>query len=624
MKKTFYAWVVAFASVFANVHVLALSPENVKIDGYVGDKINLCIEKRVKAQNVEELVAPFRRNDDHGSWQTEFLGKWMLGAIDSYRYCGDKELLEMIKYGAEGLIAAQKEDGYIGSYDPASRLEQWDIWGRKYTALALIAYYRLTGDARALTAVEKSIQCLMKELADRNLDIARTGNYFGMASCSILEPVVYLYGATDDERYLDFAKSIVQGIEREGSSQLVTKAMNGVPVSARSKFPEQWWSFENGQKAYEMMSCYEGLVELGKITGNDSYVEAARRTIENIIEDEINVAGSGAAFECWYNGRARQTIPTYHMMETCVTFTWMQFCARMLDATHNAMYADQFERTMYNALMGSMKNDGSQISKYSPLEGHRFQGEDQCGMHINCCNANGPRGFALIPSTAYTVDGSNVFVNLYIPSNANFRLGKNDVSLKMQTSYPVDGTATMSVNPKKSATFVIALRIPEGNEAGYEVKVNGSRQEGAEVKDGYLYVDRKWKAGDVVEVTIPLVTKVVEMDNAQAIVRGPVLFARDSRYGDGYVDESAVVTCNSDKIVNAAPVEVYGGSSFEWLSMQVPMVVGANLEDEADKAEKMIRFCDYGSAGNDWNKSGRYRVWIPKTLHVMSQPYHKY
>ena len=89
-------------------------------------------------------------------------------------------------------------------------------------------------------------------------------------------------------------------------------------------------------------------------------------------------------------------------METCVTFTWMQFCARLLRNTGNSMYADTFERTMYNALMASMRSDGGQISKYSPLEGRRVEGENQCGLHINCCNANGPRGFALIPQTAYT------------------------------------------------------------------------------------------------------------------------------------------------------------------------------------------------------------------------------
>lgn len=71
---------------------------------------------------------------------------------------------------------------------------------------------------------------------------------------------------------------IVGGIEQAGSSQLITKALQDIPVSHRSPFPNQWWSFENGQKAYEMMSCYEGLVELGKVLNEPLYLEAVQNS----------------------------------------------------------------------------------------------------------------------------------------------------------------------------------------------------------------------------------------------------------------------------------------------------------------------------------------------------------
>ena len=80
------------------------------------------------------------------------------------------------------------------------------------------------------------------------------------------------------------------------------------------------------------------------------------------------------------------------------------------------MYADQIEKTVYNALLASMKFDGSQIAKYSPLEGMRHEGEEQCGMHINCCNANRPRAFALIPRIAILTSLNEICVNLYCQS----------------------------------------------------------------------------------------------------------------------------------------------------------------------------------------------------------------
>ena len=65
------------------------------------------------------------------------------------------------------------------------------------------------------------------------------------------------------------------------------------------------------------MSCYEGLLELYKVTKNPLYLSVVEKTMNHIINEEINVAGSGSAFECWYGGKALQTYPTYHTMETC-------------------------------------------------------------------------------------------------------------------------------------------------------------------------------------------------------------------------------------------------------------------------------------------------------------------
>ena len=625
MKNTIKILLVFITSLsfqcFLNAKTESVTSSKVKIGGYVGSRIDICNSVMIMQEDVDALVEPFRHKEDRSSWSTEFIGKWMLGAIEMYRYNSDPALLEKISKGIHDLVATQQEDGFIGSYAPEARLTHWDIWGRKYTALALISYYRLTGDKPVLEAAAKSIDCLIKDLNERNVDIASTGNYFGMASCSVLEPVVYLYNETLCQKYLDFALSIVDSIEREGSSQLITKALNEVPVSQRSAFPKSWWSSSNGMKAYEMMSCYEGLVELASVTGNQEYITAAEKTVESIVRDEINIAGSGAAFECWYMGRERQTIPTYHTMETCVTFTWMQFCARLLEKTGKSYYADLFEKTMYNALMAAMKDDGSEISKYSPLEGHRSRGEEQCGLCINCCNANGPRGYALIPKTALTFRDNRLAVNLYLPMEASFASGRNSVGVKVETGYPVDGKVRLSLDVRKMSEFSLALRVPAWSEGNFAVTVNGETQ--ACVPDnGYVDICRKWKAGDVVEIDMEIKTKVVELNNMQAVVRGPLVFARDSRFADGFVDESAVIQKDEDGCIDAVPV--IASDSFCWLDLQVPMILGANLEDDDEKAVRLIHFCDFASAGNDWDRNGRYRVWIPRTLHVMSEPYHRY
>ena len=103
------------------------------------------------------------------------------------------------------------------------------------------------------------------------------------------------------------------------------------------------------------MSCYDGLLELYKVTNDPRYLKAVEATVTSIIADEINIAGSGSSFECFYKGKALQTEPAYHTMETCVTMTWMKLCYDLLRLTRNPLYADQIERTVYNALLAARR-----------------------------------------------------------------------------------------------------------------------------------------------------------------------------------------------------------------------------------------------------------------------------
>lgn len=597
----------------------SLEPSSVRIGGYLGGKMDLVIEKRIKAQDVDHLIEPFRHRNETRMWQSEFWGKWIQGAIAAYDYNHDPELLAILKNAVSGLLATQTPDGYIGNYSPDARLEQWDIWGRKYTLLGLLAYYDLTGDREALKGASRVADNLLTQVGPGKAEIVKTGNYRGMPSSSILEPVVYLYRRTGEKKYLDFAQYIADSWETENGPKLVSKALAGVPVSERFPHPESWWSYENGQKAYEMMSCYEGLLELYRITGKQEYVSAVVKAVDNIIEQEINIAGSGSAFECFYHGVKFQDQPTYHTMETCVTMTWMKLCFNLLRLTQDPKYADQIEKSTYNALLASLKGDGSQIAKYSPLGGIRHAGEEQCGMHINCCNANGPRAFMMLPLVAAMGNGSEIFVNLYGESRIQIPLtGKNKVVLEQSSGYPVTNEVEMNVNPDKSEPFTLAFRIPSWSE-NTEVTVNGEKVK--EVKPGsYLKLNRTWNKYDKVVLKFDLSGKLVTLGNSQAILRGPVVLARDTRFSDGFIYDAAVIREEKGK-VNLEPSQNIPEGI--WMSFTAPMVLGTDLEGEF-RNPRQVSFCDFASAGNTWGEDSRYRVWIPKTLNVMKADYKSY
>ena len=91
-----------------------------------GGRIDDCISHRVMEQDVDALVEPFRHRNETWRWQSEFWGKWTLGAIETYRYTGNAALYEKIAASVGQIIGTQSPDGYIGNYAPEAQLKDWD------------------------------------------------------------------------------------------------------------------------------------------------------------------------------------------------------------------------------------------------------------------------------------------------------------------------------------------------------------------------------------------------------------------------------------------------------------------------------------------------------------------
>jgi DUF1680 family protein len=585
--------------------------KQVELHGYIGERTEASIEKNVMFQDIDHLIEPFKHKTETERWQSEFWGKWMLGACQAYQYTKNPVLLKKISYAVDELLKTQLPNGYIGNYSEQSQLAQWDVWGRKYCLLGLQAYFDITGDQKVLTACKKLADHLMKQVGPEAADISKIGNYKGMAASSILEPVMYLYNRTSDSRYLNFAKYIVAQWEKPEASNLISKALAGEPVAKRFwPFPKaSQWAL-GGHKSYEMMSCYVGLLELYKVTKNPTYLSAVVATANDIMSNEINIVGGASSTECWYEGAKNQTTPSFLSMETCVTFTWMQLCDRLLQLTGEVKYADQIEKTAYNALQAAARAENMMIASYVPLEGFRRDGERQCGMNINCCKANAPRAFTMLPDFAFRVSENKITVNLYTISNAHLKLNNSKtVSLAVETSYPVTDKVNITVNPEQESVFTLSLRIPEWSKQN-RLLINGKEFPDAILPGGYLEVTRKWKKGDVLILSLDLRGKMVKLNNYMAIVRGPIVLARDTRFKDGFVDETIAIEHDKDLYVPLVPV--IDKPSSVWMAFSVNALTSIYNGDK--ESFRKIKLCDFGSAGNGWDEQERYKVWLTRTL----------
>lgn len=572
--------------------------DSVVLTGFIGKRLDAAYLNRLLVQDVDRLVDPFRNRIETRCWQTEFWGKWFTSAVLAYRYKPDPAMHALLNKAVTELIATQSKDGYIGNYAPKNHLDQWDIWGRKYCLLGLLSWYDLSNDRRALDAAISLADHLLKEL-NGGL-IVRKGNHRGMAASSVLEPFCLLYGRTGDPKYLAFVKDIVRQWETADGPQLITKA--GTDVAKRFEKPKNWFGWEQGQKAYEMMSCYEGLLELYRLTGDQIYREAVEKTWENIRDTEINIAGSGSAMECWFGGKKYQTVAVHHYQETCVTVTWIKLSLQLLRLTGQMKYADAIEQSYYNALLGSMRPDGADWAKYTPLAGQRLEGSEQCGMGLNCCTASGPRGLFAFPFAAAMQAADGIQVQFYTPGA--FRLmtpGGQTVTLEQETDYPANGKVRLRLSLPRPEEFTVALRIPEWCR---QMTVNGQV-----VSGNRTALRQTWKDGAVIDVSILLEGRLLRMGGEQeavAIVRGPVVLSRDARFA-GPDMEALLTPGDREETIALDPVRESG----VWMAFKAPMMPESYKEGGA-KAVPVV-FCDYASAGNNPEHS-LFRVWLPQLL----------
>lgn len=612
-KNLFISLFIVFAYSIAQAQKIPDSRnplQHIVLEGYVNDRLSSSITNRILAQDADRLVNAFNpeKRTETSMWQSEFWGKWFTSAVLAYKFQPSDELYHKLEKAVYGLMEQQTPDGYIGNYAPDHRLQQWDIWGRKYCMLGLLSFYELKQDKKVLQAAEKLADNLIDDLNKADGIIVTKGNYRGMAASSILEPFCQLYLKTNNKKYLDFAQKIVSQWSRADGPQLIEKSK--VNVAERFEKPSSWYSWEQGQKAYEMMSCYEGLLELYRITGNSDYKDAVINTWENIQNTEINIAGSGASTEMWFAGKSHQADPVHHYQEVCVTVTWIKLSLQLFRLTGESKYAEAAEYAYYNALLGSLSKDGAQWAKYTPLNGQRLPGSEQCGMGLNCCEASGPRALFLMPFYAVTQENKSVQINYFIPGIYDIQLGKDKAQIEIKTDYPISGNVSITVKSKKPIEVPLEIRVPSWSEHT-KLRLNRAQVD-EEVNAGEYYsFNKTWKNGEEITLDLdmnPRLLSVGDEPQSLAILHGPIVLARDA-YFQERIPMNAILAplLNKENRIELTP----DNNPSSWLSFKAKFIPESYSEQGAAPIE--IQLCDYASAGN-MKPLSFFQTWFPQLI----------
>jgi DUF1680 family protein len=586
---------------------------SVRLRGAEGARLDECIEKNVVKTDPLYLAECFTRRNETDEWQSEFWGKYMHSAAPYWLYTRNPVLKAKMDAGVEAVLSSQLPDGYIGNYLEKDRCRHdWDVWGMKYTMLGLIHYFDATGDRRALDAACRVCDYLRKFFPAK-MPLRKSSEWNGLASCSVIEPVVWLYRRTGRKEYLDFAKYALSELEEpEDSCQILREAERGVHVADRGIWTTNCvYGVNIAIKAYESMSCWQGILDIYEETREKRLLDAAVKTAEDIVKTEINIAGGGASHERWYGGAARQTRPYAAMQETCVQTTWMRLCAKLLSITGESRWADEIEKTFLNAYLASLNRSNDTFSQYTPLAGWRAKGCEHCRMHTNCCNANGPRGFLAYMESFVRSVGGEMFLNFYTCARVSAKLPGGMAAFDVYGEYPRVGNAQNTYSGDDGVEFTLSLRRPSWR-GKMSVEINGAKVDGTR-EGGYVKFRRRWTAGDAVSVTFDMPCVGHVRDGYVAFTRGPVVLARDMRFHDG--DISEVVKGNAKDFSSPVPCDEIRPATLDMaMAFSLPLKMGPHTVRTIPGRPARVSFTDYASAGNTWMQDSSYRVWLPLEL----------
>ena len=560
---------------------------SVKLNGRLGRALQLTLENRLKKVDYGKLAKSFLNHDDaDGRWRGEFWGKIVRSAIRVMQTVPDGELENVIRQSVKELCSYAYADGAISSYPENMRCWNWDVWGRKYVLLGLARYYRLiehSGEVKE--AISRHVKALLAENPFAAPPVEGRLWHDGLASFSILGGLVIAWRITGEKDFLDAAEKLAaKGCHYSGT----------MPGDFKSgKRPAE---LVNG-KAYEMTSCFEGLLELYRENGNAEYLEMAESYCQDILNCEMLITGTAggkdSVGEYWDNCRNKECDenPAYGMGETCVTTTLLRFFLHLLRITGKPCYADLIEYSVYNAAMGAMKYDGSWFvhCNPTPLAGVSWKkpAPDQLpGYGEDCCLAQGPEALGVggVASVMRSADG--LTVNFYEDMQVECDVDGAAVKIDISGNYPADSEITIKVESAADKVFALALRIPAWCRNAM-LEVDGESYSPAPGR--YAAIKRLWGRNSVIKLTLPMeITPVAAMDcNSRfAVKRGPVLLVQDSRLGDVNTPVS-LPDETPEKIKVDGLLDVYSFSNG-------------------------VKLCDYASAGNLFEESNTLCVWLKK------------
>ncbi len=446
--------------------------------------------------------------------------KWLEAVSYELAVSPNPELEQMASEIIALLAQAQASDGYLNSYYQVVKPDQrWtnlrddhELYCAGHLFQAAVAHYRATGRSELL-----DIAC---RFADHIASVFGPGKRDGTPGHPEIEmALVEMFRVTGEQRYLDLAAFFV---DRRGHGVIGGRSYHQDRVPVRDA------TIVKGH-AVRQLYLTAGVTDLFLETGEQALFQAMLRQWHDMTGSKLAVTGGpGARHEGEAFGDSYELPNDRCYCETCASIASIMWNWRLLLATGQGRYADLIERTLYNGFLSGFSLDGQRYFYVNPLLS-RGGIERPEWYGCACCPPNVMRLLGSLNHYLATADGAGLQLHLFAPAAIAADLDAGHVALRVETGYPWQGSVRVSVEEAGRGPWRLSLRVPAWC-AQALLRVNGEPVE-VKITEGYATIERRWQAGDTVELELPMAPRLtvahprVDATRASvAIERGPIVY----------------------------------------------------------------------------------------------------
>lgn len=464
--------------------------------------------------------------------------------IDELKDCQDKLGTGFI-FGAT-MANVKDPERQFNLLEQGTTSDTWVPWYTMHKIVnGLVETYRLAGNETALEVAEGLGEWIYDRTLKWDANVQKrvlNVEYGGMNDC--LYELYKCVKARGDYANLNHFKDAAHKFDE---TELFDRVLAGEPNVLNGRHANC-----TIPKFMGALNRYRALKDEGN---EDKYLQYAEAFWTLITEKHTYITGGNSECEFFGADNVLDLERSHCNCETCNTHNMLKLTRELYRITGDKKYADYYENTFINAIMASVNEETGMTTYFQPMATGYFKVYCNPDLERNyfwCCTGTGLENFTKLGDSFYYYTGDKLIVNQYTSSEVTWK--DKGVTLKQETSIPNTDKASFTIqllNGKTSAAFDLRLRVPDWTVGNPTVKVNGTVQNAA-VSNGYISLNRTWKANDKVELTLPMGIKAYTLpDNAgttYGFKYGPIVLAAELGVDDRRDTYQIGVQCDVCKI----------------------------------------------------------------------------